>query len=187
MNKMIEFLDWLQYDTWWASIISFLLIALLAFVPAAPIPLVAGIIGTAYPFPVALCISLGGTVLGSISMFFLCRTTFQKIALKQVQKWQRLDGFFRLLERDDFLAVLIGRLIPIMPSAAINAIAGVANVRFHAFLLATTMGKLPTMIAFTVAGTQFEENRYITGLLIGLYVLAIVLVGSKIRRKWTRG
>ena len=184
---MVEFFNWLQYDTWWASIICFFLLALLAFVPATPIPLVAGIIGTSYPFPVALCISLGGTVLGSILMFFLCRTAFQKIALKQVQRWQRLDGFFKLLERNDFVAVLIGRLVPIMPSAAINAIAGVANVRFHAFLLATTLGKLPTIMAFTLAGSQFAENQYITGLMIGFYVLFVAFLGFKIRKKWTRG
>lgn len=117
--------------------------AMLAFVPAVPIPLVAGIVGAAYPFPVALFICLGGTIFGSICMFFLCRYVFQRIALKQVRKWQRLDGFFQLLERNGFLAVLIGRLIPIMPSAAINAIAGVTKVRFGSFLLATTIGKFP--------------------------------------------
>lgn len=184
---MIELYDWLHHDAWLTSVTSFLLMAMLAFVPAVPIPLVAGIIGATYPFPVALFISLGGTVFGSICMFCLCRTALQQIALKQVRKWQRLDGFFQLLERNGFLAVLIGRLIPIMPSAAINAIAGVAKVRFGSFLLATTLGKFPTMMAFTLAGSQFEENQYITGMMIVLYVIVIVLLGSKVRTKWTRG
>ena len=184
---MNELLDWLQHDSWSTRVTSFFLMALLAFLPAVPIPLVAGIIGTAYPLPVALFISLGGTVFGSICMFFLCRYAFQRIALKQVQKWQRLDGFFQLLERNGFLAVLIGRLIPIMPSAAINAIAGVTKVRFRSFLLATTIGKFPTMMAFTLAGSQFEENQYVTGMMIVLYVIVLFLLGSKIRKKWTRG
>lgn len=184
---MVELFDWLQYDTWLTRITGFLLIAMLAFVPAAPIPLVAGIVGATYSLPVAMCISLGGTIFGSICMFGLCRTAFQRIALKQVQKWQRLDGFFQLLERNGFLAVLIGRLIPIMPSAAINAISGVTKVRFGSFLLATTIGKFPTMMAFTLAGSQFKENQYITGMMIGLYVIVIILLGSKIRTKWIRG
>lgn len=184
---MNELLDWLQHDSWSTRVTSFFLMTMLAFVPAVPIPLVAGIIGTAYPFPVALFISLGGTVFGSICMFYLCRYALQRIALKQVQKWQRLDGFFQLLERNGFLAVLIGRLIPIMPSAAINAIAGVTKVRFRSFLLATTIGKFPTMLAFTLAGSQLEKNQYITGMMIVLYVIVIFLLGSKVRNKWTRG
>ncbi|KOS68674.1 hypothetical protein AEA09_09050 [Lysinibacillus contaminans] len=184
---MNNLLDWLQHDTWLTRVSSFFIMAMLAFVPAVPIPLVAGIIGTTYPFPVALFISLGGTVFGSICMFFLCRYAFQRIALKQVQKWQRLDGFFQLLERNGFLAVLIGRLIPIMPSAAINAIAGVTEVRFRSFLLATTIGKFPTMMAFTLAGAQFEENQYLTGMMIVLYVLVIFLLGLKLKNKWARG
>lgn len=184
---MNELLEWLQHDAWSTSITSFFLMAMLAFIPAVPIPLVVGIIGAAYSFPVALFISLGGTVFGSICMFFLCRYAFQRIALKQVRKWQRLGGFFQLLERNGFLAVLIGRLIPIMPSAAINAIAGVTKVRFRSFLLATTMGKFPTMMAFTLAGSRFEENQYITGMMIGLYVIMLVLLGLKVRNKWKRG
>ncbi|MFJ7736200.1 TVP38/TMEM64 family protein [Lysinibacillus sp. NPDC097287] len=184
---MDELLNWLQHDSWMTRISSFLLMAMLAFLPAIPIPLVAGIIAATYSVPVALFISLGGTIFGSICMFYLCRYGFQMVALKQVQKWQRLDGFFQLLERNGFLAVLIGRLVPIMPSAAINAIAGVTKVRFSSFLLATALGKFPTMLAFTLAGAQFGKNQLLTGTMIGLYVLVIFLIGLKIRNKWARG
>ncbi|MEG0260678.1 MAG: TVP38/TMEM64 family protein [Lysinibacillus sp.] len=184
---MNNLLDWLQHDSWLTRISSFLLMAMLAFLPAIPIPLVAGIIATTFPTPIALFISLGGTVFGSICMFYLCRYGLQRVALKQVQKWQRLDGFFQLLERNGFLAVLIGRLIPIMPSAAINAIAGVTKVRFRSFLLATAIGKFPTMLAFTIAGAQFGKNQVVTGIMIGLYIIVLFLLGLKIRNKWARG
>ena len=184
---MNNLLDWLQHDSWITRGSSFFLMAILAFIPAIPIPLVAGIIGTTFPFPMALFISLGGTVFGSVCMFYLCRYGFQRIALKQVQKWQRLNGFFQLLERNGFLAVLIGRLIPIMPSAAINAIAGVTKVRFRSFLLATIIGKFPTMMAFTLAGVQFEKNQFLTGMMIVLYVVVIFLLGLKLKNKWKKG
>lgn len=180
-------LDWLQQDSWMTASVSFFIMAILAFFPAIPIPIVAGIIATTYSIPVALFISLGGTVFGSICMFYLCRYGFQRIALKQVKKWQRLDGFFQLLERNGFLAVLIGRLIPIMPSAAINAIAGVTKVRFRSFLLATTIGKFPTMLAFTLAGAQFGRNMYLTGIMIALYVFVLFLLGLKLKENWRRG
>lgn len=74
-----------------------------------------------------------------------------------------------------------------MPSAAINAIAGVTKVHFWSFLLATALGKFPTMLAFTLAGAQFRKNQLLTGLMIGLYVLVIFLIVLKIRNKWARG
>lgn len=181
---MDDLLNWIQHDSWMTRISSFFLMAMLAFIPAVPIPLVVGIIAATYSIPVALFISLGGTVFGSICMFFLCRYAFQGIALKQVQKRKRLDGFFQLLERNGFLAVLIGRLIPIMPSAAINAIAGVTKVRFSSFLFATTIGKVPTMMFFTLAGAQFGKNQLLTAMMIGLYVLVLFLLGMKMRNKW---
>lgn len=181
---MNNLLNWLQQDSWMTRVSSFFLMAILAFIPAMPIPLVTGIIATTSSFPVALFISLGGTVFGSACMFYLCRYGFQRIALKQVQKWQRLAGFFLLLERNGFLAVLIGRIIPIMPSAAINAIAGVTKIHFRSFLLATTIGKFPTMMAFTLAGAQFKNNPFLIGMMVVLYALVIFLFGLKVKNKW---
>ncbi|MFJ7953870.1 VTT domain-containing protein [Lysinibacillus sp. NPDC096418] len=98
-----------------------------------------------------------------------------------------LMDFFQLLGRNGFLAILISRLIPIMPSAAINAIAGVTKVHFGSFFLATALGKFPTMLAFTLRGARFGKNQLLIGIMIGLYVIVIFLIGLKLRNKWARG
>lgn len=91
---MDDLLTWIKHDSWMTRISSFFLRAMLAFLPAIPIPLVAGIIATTYSVPVALFISLGGSVFGSICMFFLCRYAFQRKALNQVQNGNGLMDFF---------------------------------------------------------------------------------------------
>ncbi|WP_157764793.1 TVP38/TMEM64 family protein [Solibacillus sp. R5-41] len=163
--------------------ISFLIMVGLAFVPAMPIPLIVGIIAANQPFWLALLISLGGTTVGCIGMFYLSRTILARWARKKVAAYARLNGFFTMLDRNVFLAILIGRLIPIMPSAALNAIAGITSMSIWAFTFATVIGKLPTMVAFTMAGQQFEDNQFSTIILVGTYMLLLVLIGQKLKRK----
>lgn len=182
---MKTFLDWLQVPTLYSAITGFLIMSVLAFIPAVPIPLFASFIATNYPFIVALLISLGGTIFGSICMYYLARYTFQNYALRKITQWKSINGFFNLIERNGFLAILIARLIPIMPSAIINAIAGVSKIKFSSFFLATLFGKFPTMLAFTLAGSQFEQQKIITIIFVLLYLLVLFLLSSKLKHKWS--
>ncbi|MEG0385498.1 MAG: VTT domain-containing protein [Solibacillus sp.] len=177
-------MDWIEKSS--ASVWgSFLIMVGLAFVPAMPIPLIVGYIATNQPFWLALLISLGGTTVGCIGMFYLSRTILARWARKKVAAYARLDGFFTMLDRNAFLAILIGRLIPIMPSAALNAIAGVTSMPVLAFTFATIIGKLPTMVAFTMAGQKFEDNQWSTMLLVGTYLLLLLLIGRKLKRRFS--
>lgn len=162
--------------------ISFLLMVGLAFVPAVPIPLIVGFIATNHPFWLALFISLGGTTVGCIGMFYLSRTVLAHWARKKVVSSSKLNGFMTLLNRNAFLAILIGRLIPIMPSAALNAIAGITSMSAFGFTFATIIGKLPSMVAFTMAGQQFENNQFGTTVLIGTYIFLLLLIARKVKR-----
>jgi len=184
-NSMKLFLDWLQVPTLWSAISSFFIMSALAFIPAVPIPLIASIIAVNYPFIVALLISLGGTLFGSICFYYLARYSLQNYALRKITQWKSIDGFFNLLERNGFLAILIGRLVPIMPSAVINAIAGVSKIKFMSFFVATLIGKFPTMLAFTLVGSQFEEQKIITTIFVLLYLLVLIMLAIKLKQKWS--
>ncbi|MEQ6353191.1 VTT domain-containing protein [Lysinibacillus sp. M3] len=179
-------LDWLQVPSLWSAITSFFIMSALAFIPAVPIPLLASIIASSYPFIIALIISLGGTLFGSICMYYVARYVLQKYALRKITQWKSIHGFFDLLERNGFLAILIGRLIPIMPSAAINTIAGVSKIKFFSFFFATLIGKFPTMLAFTLAGAQFEEQKLITTLFVLLYLFVLIMIAFKLKHKWSK-
>lgn len=175
----------LEFSPLLAAMFSFITMALLAFIPAMPIPLVAGFIGHYFSFPVALTINLIGNVVGSLCMYYLSKNMLMNFAIRYTNKWKKLQGFFNLLERNGFLAVLVGRLIPIMPSAAINLIAGLSNIAFLPFLLATILGKFPTMLGATFAGNNFEEHQFVTLSLALLYCVILILLGYKLKKKWT--
>lgn len=174
-------MDWLDFNSPYAVLTSFLAMALLAFIPAAPIPVVAAGIGAAFPFWQALLINVGGTVIGCAGMFLLCRFMLQRWSRKLLQRYHASTGFLRLLDRNPFVALLIARLIPIMPSAAVNAVAGITTMSLVVFTTATILGKLPALLTFTYAGAQAEDSVVSSIVLVGMYMLTIVLVGRQVR------
>lgn len=176
-------IDSLQGDSPYVAVVSFFIMIVLAFVPAMPIPVIAGIVGAKFPFWLALLINLGGTVIGCIGMFLLCRYFLQRWSRNILLRYQTATSFLTLLDRNPFLAVLIARLIPIMPSAAVNAISGITTMPLVAFTMATLLGKLPGMLTFTFAGAQVEDSTVSTIIIIGLYLLVIGLVAKKIRAR----
>lgn len=174
--------EWLTTDSPYAGVASFFVMAALAFVPAMPIPVIAGIIGANFPFWLALLINVGGTVTGCVGMFFVCRYYLRRWSRKQMLRYKASTGFLALLDRNPFLAVLIARLIPIMPSAAVNAVAGMTTMPLAIFALATVLGKLPAMLTFTIAGGQLEDSAFSSILMISMYLVVVVLVARKVRK-----
>ena len=178
-----HFLSMLQEDTTVAAAISFFLMVVIAFIPAMPIPVIAGAIATTFGFWPALFISWGGSTIGALLMFCLSRFLFHKKVVRLSQGHQRLTGMLHLLEKNGFLAILIARIIPIFPSIVINLAASVSTISPRTFFMATLLGKLPTMITFTWAGNQVEESMWSTLVLVGLYSAILILVAKKVREK----
>ena len=171
-------------NTYLSIVLQFFIMVAVSFIPFAPIPLLATIIGTNHSFFIGLCINLGGTVIGSIILYWLSKNILRRHAQKIVNKYQYLEKFLTLIVTNGFLAVLIGRLVPIIPSAGVNLIAGISGVNFIAFATATLFGKLPIMIAFSLAGNQLAAGNWQTLIMIALYLLILLLVGRKLKAKW---
>ena len=136
----------LEYKQTYMWILQFLMMALVSMIPFAPIPILATIIATNHTFTIGLAINLAGTVTGSILLFWLSKSFLRKLAQKSLQKRNYLKNYLELISSNGFLAILIGRIVPIMPSAVVNLIAGISGVRFFEFTSATILGKLPTIL-----------------------------------------
>lgn len=180
------FLDLVKNDSHFSWLIQFLLMAVVSIIPFAPIPVLAAYIASHHDFITGLFINLFGTLTGSILLFLLSKTLLRQFSLRYLEKKQSLSKYLLLIESNGFLAVLLGRLIPILPSAGINLLAGISNVGFVAFTFATLLGKLPTIIAFSLAGHQMAAGNWHIVFIIGLYLLVLVLIGRKIKQSWSK-
>ncbi len=168
----------------YSTLLQFLIMVLVSLVPFAPIPILATFIGASHSLITGLIINLGGTVVGSIILFLLSKNLLRDLANKLLLKYCRLERFISLIQTNGFLAVLIGRLVPILPSAGINLLAGISGVTFTAFVAATILGKLPILLGFSLAGNQLADGNWQTLILIALYLIVLILIGQKIKNNW---
>jgi uncharacterized membrane protein YdjX (TVP38/TMEM64 family) len=94
----------------------------------------------------------------------------------------RLDG---LVARHGVAAVLLARLVPVVPFTAVNYGSGLTAVGFGPYLLATAIGIVPGTVAYVAVGAYGAEP---TGwpFLSAAGVLAALTLGGAWYARWRR-
>ena len=125
----------------------------LALVLPATIPSVVG--GALFGWWKGALLAWLGALLGTTLSHFLAR----RIARKPVK---RLFGEHRLLrelrDRDSVLALLRLRILPLAPFATLDYVCGIAGVSLRRLLVATMIGYLPSVIAYTYVGSAIMRG-----------------------------
>ncbi|MDR6224836.1 TVP38/TMEM64 family protein [Desmospora profundinema] len=130
-------------------------------------------------------LSWAGEVLGAAIAFFLFR--------KGIRRWQRRRNkpdwrWIRNLNRwppgRQFASILLARIAPMVPSGAVNLLGAFTRIRFELFLLATMIGKIPSialevLVSYDVMHFQENAFRLVT-------ILTMLLLGWWIWRSWNR-
>jgi len=124
-------------------LIDIAIVMLLHLFPVIPFVLMAGFNVLLYGWIGGFMLSLSGSLLGASLGFWLARTLGQTWAQPKVTK---LGKWGALLRGNSFSVVLLSRLIPVLPSAAVNYAAGLSLMTFPSFLLASLLGKIPMII-----------------------------------------
>lgn len=126
-----------------------------------------------------------GAVLGASMSFWLGqRLGRDGVARLAGRHLVRLDD---LVRRHGTLAVLVARLIPVVPFTAVNYGSGLTAVRFGGYLLATAVGILPGTIAYVAVGA-YGTDAGGWQFLSAVGVLLVLSVGGAwwARRRWRR-
>lgn len=161
---------------WIGIIIDLLIIILLALFPVVPFVLIAGVNTLLYGWIGGFILSLGGSLLGASVGFWLARTLGQTWAQPKIGK---LGKWGILIEGNSFLIILLSRLIPILPAAAVNYAAGLSLMTFPKFLLASLIGKIPMILWESWVGHYFWQvrqhpERLLLALAIGVLFLGLI-------------
>ncbi|MEK4630061.1 MAG: VTT domain-containing protein [Solibacillus sp.] len=179
------FLQWMNEESILVGMIQLLVMVIVSMIPLAPIPVIALFIASTQGLIVGFIINMGGTLVGSFLLYLLSKNLLKRMAQKMVTRYKGFHAFLDLIQSNGFLAVLIGRLVPVLPSAGVSLISGVSGVKLSSFLLATLLGKFPTILAFSFAGTGFTSGNLNTLILVTLYFLVLMLIARKVKNKWT--
>ncbi|SFB13465.1 MULTISPECIES: TVP38/TMEM64 family protein [unclassified Bacillus (in: firmicutes)] len=161
-----------------------LFVGLLVFFPIIPFSVFAGTLGATFGVSIGVAISLSGIILGTTFMFSMARYGFYDWAQKTMNKYPNLKEYEGIFQKNAFLGILVARLVPVIPSPIINILCGVSNVSYILFILASAIGKLPSILIFTYAGSMFTESKILSFSIYGAYFMVILILSFiKLRRK----
>jgi uncharacterized membrane protein YdjX (TVP38/TMEM64 family) len=156
--------------------ISMTFLAICVFFPIIPFPVLAGTIGAIFGTAQGFIISLTGSMIGSMCLFFLSRYGFRDLAQKKLMNYPKVQEYEMSISQNSFLAVLIFRLIPIFPALVVNVIFGLSKVKWLSFFVASTIGKIPNALILSYAGSTFTSNKLFSFGLYGVYLLIVFLI-----------
>ena len=115
------------------------------------------------------------SVIGSTLIFLSIRYLFPNLfSSTKLQKYEQK------IEKNGFLFVLSGRILPFMPTNLINFVSGLSSIKLSHFISATTLGNM--IYGFVLASASFSILS-ISGhnYLLFLLIIAILLIISCIR------
>jgi uncharacterized membrane protein YdjX (TVP38/TMEM64 family) len=116
-------------------------------VPAAALTIAAG---ATFGLARGVAIAAVAATLGAVVAFYLGRSLGR--AAVQALASGRLDGLNALLARRGVLSVILVRLVPLFPYAAVNYTAGLTGVRTRDYVIGTAVGILPATVAYVAVG-----------------------------------
>lgn len=148
--------------------------------PATVFTIAAGaVFGLARGLPIVVL----GATLGALAAFYLGRV----LGRDAVQHFTgaRLQTLDRYLARRGFWAVLVARLVPIVPFTALNYLSGLTAVRPSRYLAGTLLGILPGTTAYVAVGAYGDRPGSLPFLtaISALILLSVVGVAVSRRRR----
>lgn len=113
--------------------------------------------------------------------FVLMRFYFRDAAEKVIAKSPFLAKVDQYSGTKGFIIMLIGRMVPYLPSAVMNAVGALSSIRFRDYVLASLVGKFPSTGIEAIIGhdliMQHEDNTR----LIIVVICAGILIFAAIR------
>lgn len=126
-------------------------------------------------------LSLIGEVIGSWIAFLVYRLGIQAIDHKKLARWKWFQSMHHWQPTHLFWGVLVGRLIPFIPSVVINMFAAGTRIYSFHFFLATFIGKVPAMV-FEVWVSY--DIIHISQNYLRLIVVGILILGGYLLFRW---
>ncbi len=157
----------------WAPIIYLGILAILPLLlfPDSVMVMAGGMIFGLYK---GTLLTLLGSLIGGTVAFYISRNLGQNAVKKIIKK--DLVLFREQSEKNGFIIILLLRLVPLFPFKVVSYSAGLSDIKYKDFLLATAIGALPGMIVYTNVGDKStavgSTSFYIS---IGLLVLLTVV------------
>ncbi len=151
-------------------------VAVVAFLPAAPLTLLAGLVfgagwGTLWTWI--------GATLGSTLAFLVGRYAARGLVENWKENNERVKRLDEGVEKHGWRMLLITRLVPVFPFSLQNYVYGLTKIGLGTYVLLTAICIVPGAAVYTFAGGSLaaaQENLTTTFLYLGIAAVLFVLV-----------
>lgn len=166
-------------------VIGILLPMLEAFLPF--LPLVVFIVAnvTAYGLLYGFVLSWAGSVVGSYLVFLIIRKYGRARILNFLTKHQRTSRLIHWVERNGFGPLFLLLCFPFTPSAIVNVVAGLSNIRKSTYLTALILGKLIMIFVISFIGADIRAliSQPIRTAIVAAVVALLWVVGKYFEKR----
>lgn len=137
--------------------------------------------GLAFGLASGVAVVWVGAMVGAVVAFWLGRA-LGRDAVGQLagRHLLRLD---ELVRRRGLLAVLVLRLVPVVPFTAVNYGSGLVDLRFRDYLLGTAIGILPGTVAYVALGAYGSTPASLPFVLAAAALVALSVAGVVLARR----
>lgn len=165
----------------WAAPVTF--IGLYALVTLAPVPknVLSALGGLLFGVAQGVVLVLVAALLGALVAFGLGRL-LGRSAVERLTS-ARVRDVDDLIARRGLLAVVVVRLIPVIPFTAINYTAGLTAVRLRDYTLGTALGMMPGTVAYVTLGTYGATPGSLPFVVAALALLGLTIGGLVVARR----
>lgn len=168
-----ELLDWLKANE--SMPLLFGLATLLALLPILPYKAVIAILGYTYGTFWGASIAWLGTTAAALIIYVAAAAVYREPGRRFLAKFRYLDSFTSAVERHPFRAIVIARLVPVVPQMAVNVYAGVASIPFWIYTIASGLGKIPAILIYAYLGSGFADHPVRFASLAAIIMVAAVI------------
>ena len=165
----------------WAVVFAFLLTLFtnaLGFPPAVIFSTANVILFGIVPGIILSCVA---ETVGVTIAFLLMRFYFREAAEKAIAKSPFLAKIDRYSGNKGFFIMLIGRMVPYLPSAIMNAVGALSSIRFRDYVLASLVGKFPSTGIEAIIGHDIIMQQEDHTRLVIVVICAGILIYAAIR------
>ena len=165
----------------WAVVFAFLLTLFtnaLGFPPAVIFSTANVILFGIIPGIILSCVA---ETVGVTVAFVLMRFYFREAAEKAIAKSPFLAKVDQYSGSKGFFIMLIGRMVPYLPSAVMNAVGALSSIRFRDYVLASLVGKFPSTGIEAIIGHDIIMRQEDHTRLVIVVICAGILIYAAIR------
>ena len=189
--------NWLDLDTLFeltsqyralGPLLGFLLPFIEAFLPFLPLFVFVLANANAYGFLLGFLISWGGTVAGSYTVFRLIRKYGDARVFRFLTKSERVRKLIQWVERNSFGPLFVLLCFPFTPSALVNLVAGLSNLKKKVYLLTLMAGKFVMIAIASFIGHDLRSliTQPVRTAAVGVVIFLLWLGGKQLEKRLDR-